>query len=49
MCHRFESFDGENSYIESSLRLYFDVENHAILKFLRLLIVYEWLAVVHIQ
>lgn len=49
MCHRFVSFDVENSYIESFLRLYFDDENHAILEFLRLLIVCGWMAVVHIR
>lgn len=49
MCHRFVSFVVENSDTESFLRLYFDDGNHAILKFLRLLIVFGWLVAVHIR
>lgn len=41
------SFASENSCNESFLRLYFVDESHVILKFLRLLIVGEWLGAVH--
>lgn len=49
MCHRFVSFDVENSDIGSFLRLCFGVESHVILKFLQSLIVFVLLVVVHIR